>query len=162
MRQYNRGEQKMETMSEVRFNDTEERRIFEVTEEERRIVEVTEEQIIFDDDSYIWWDHYQDCCEHTYADLENMDDAALDYVFKGKITFESVPGSGFRFGDSRRMFFVPCYSIQNGYYSSYIDVGWSCLDDNGDYDTVSRLDNLKCKYIYRDGFYEDDDDYELD
>ena len=30
--------------------------------------------------------------------------------------------AGFRFGDNQAMFFVPCYSEQNGYYSSDVDI----------------------------------------
>ena len=37
--------------------------------------------------------------------------------------FEENNDFGFRFGsDHVNMFFVPCYSVQNGYYNSAVDI----------------------------------------
>ena len=80
------------------------------------------EYILFSDGSMITYDHPQDCCEDNWADFSQLDTLARNYTFKGRIRFEAVDGSGFRFGDSRRMFFVPCYSDQNGYYTDIIDI----------------------------------------
>ena len=88
----------------------------------RKISEITDEAIIFSDHSSITFDHDQDCCENNYAAFDALDDLARNYTFRGKIRFEAVDESGFRFGDARRMFFVPCYSSQNGYYSSDIQI----------------------------------------
>lgn len=88
----------------------------------RKITEVTNETIIFDTGETITFDHEQDCCEWNYADFEQLDDLARNYIFEGRITFEPFKDKGFLFGDSRRKFFVPCYSSQNGYYSSDIDI----------------------------------------
>lgn len=87
----------------------------------RKIDSVSYTSIIFDDGTEITYTHEQDCCEHNYADFEQLDDLARGYTFKGKLLFESCEG-GFRFGDSRRMFFVPCYSEQNGYYTYEVDI----------------------------------------
>lgn len=78
-----------------------------------------EDCLYFDDDMYIQAIHCPDCCEWNYADWDNLDTEALDYNFDtSKLKFEKAYG-GFRFGDSsNRMFYVPCYSEQNGYYSS--------------------------------------------
>ena len=43
----------------------------------------------------------------------------MNYEFPVDLTFEKVDGSGFRFGGTY-MFFIPCYSDQNSYYSSNI------------------------------------------
>ena len=88
----------------------------------RKISKITDEAIIFSDDSSITFDHNQDCCEYNYAAFDALDDLARNYTFHGEIRFETVDGSGFKFGDARRMFFVPCYSSQNGYYSSDIQI----------------------------------------
>jgi len=88
----------------------------------RKISEITDEAIIFSDHSSITFDHDQDCCENNYAAFDALDDLARNYTFRGEIRFEAVDESGFRFGDARRMFFVPCYSSQNGYYSSDIQI----------------------------------------
>lgn len=89
-----------------------------------KIINIEENSIEFSDGTVIHCDHCQDCCEYNYADFPQLDDLARNYNFKtSKLRFEAVDGSGFRFGDSPfRMFFVPCYSSQNGYYSSDIDV----------------------------------------
>lgn len=92
------------------------------TERELKIVEVNDEHILFDNGYEIVYDHEQDCCEDNYADFKQIEDIAFDYTFKGKLRFEKVEQAGFRFGDSRRMFFIPCYSDQNGYYTTEVEI----------------------------------------
>lgn len=87
-----------------------------------KISKVTDEDIIFDNGSTISFDHCQDCCEWNYADFLQIDDIAKDYNFNENLKFKPVKGAGFRFGDNNQMFFVPCYSEQNGYYSCDIDI----------------------------------------
>ena len=88
-----------------------------------KITSIDYECIKFDDGSKITFDHYPDCCECNYADFEQLDDVGRNADFDTKnMMFEAVPNSGFRFGDIRKMFFIPCYSEQNGYYSSDIDI----------------------------------------
>ena len=66
--------------------------------------------------------HKQDCCEHVYADFSALEDTTFFDELKGKNltakevanNIELVEGNGFRiFG-----YFVPCYNVQDGYYSS--------------------------------------------
>ena len=90
-----------------------------------RIIDITEEEIVFSNGQRITFDHNQDCCELNYADFEQLDDLARAYKFQLPLKFEAVNDCGFRFGDSRRMFFVPCYSYQNGYYTCEIDIYYS-------------------------------------
>ena len=88
-----------------------------------KISKVTQEAIEFDNGSNITFDHQQDCCEYNYADFEQLEEAALEYNFDEKLYFEHVEGSGFRFGNKgKRMFFVPCYSDQNGFYSDDVSI----------------------------------------
>lgn len=87
-------------------------------------------KIIFDNGNYIYFDHNPDCCECNYADFEQLDDIAWNYDFNENIMFETVNDYGFRFGDNRQMFFVPCYSSQNGYYSSDVDIYYCDSHDN--------------------------------
>lgn len=88
-----------------------------------KICKITDAAIIFDEGSAITYNHCQDCCEDNYADFRQLQDEAgvMDYDF-GDLDFVYCEGAGFRFGDARRMFFVPCYSEQNGYYSTEIDI----------------------------------------
>ena len=90
-----------------------------------RIASITEEAIVFSNGQSITFDHCQDCCENNFADFQQLDDLARAYKFQLPLKFEAVDGCGFRFGDNRRMFFVPCYSEQNGYYTCEIDIYYS-------------------------------------
>ena len=87
-----------------------------------KITNVTDEAIIFDNGKSITFHHDQDCCEDNYADFKQLDSIAREYEYVEPLIFEEVQGSGFRFGDHCSMFFVPCYSDQNGYYSDDIDI----------------------------------------
>lgn len=97
-----------------------------------RIKEITDERITFDNGNYITYDHEQDCCEWNYADFSYLVGEAgiMDYDFPEELIFEFASGYGFRFGSDYRKFFVPCYSDQNGYYSSDIDIYYNT--ENGD------------------------------
>lgn len=89
-----------------------------------KIRKLLNHSIVFDNDKDISFEHEADCCEYNYADfpqvIENNSDI-LDYDFEENLKFEKCD-YGFRFGDSKRMFFVPCYSEQNGFYSTDIDI----------------------------------------
>ena len=89
-----------------------------------KIKEVTCGHILFEDGSKITFDHEQDCCEYNYADFEQLDDIARNEMFDTKnLKFELTGSYGFSFGNKNgRMFFVPCYSEQNGYYTSDVDI----------------------------------------
>ena len=87
-----------------------------------KITTVTDEAICFDNNTAITFHHFEDCYEWNYADFLQLDDIARDYDFEENLRFEAVEGSGFRFGDSKQMFFIPCYSEQNGYYSSDLEI----------------------------------------
>ena len=92
-----------------------------------KITKIDDEQILFSDGSRITFDHDQDCCEYNYADFQQLDDLARSYKFQRPLCFESAKG-GFRFGDSRRMFYVPCYSEQNGYYTTEVDIYYTHIN----------------------------------
>jgi len=87
-----------------------------------RIIAIDDEAITFSDGSKITYDHEQDCCEYNYADFEQLDDIARNYTFTLPLQFENAGEAGFRFGDKKAMFFVPCYSEQNGYYTCNLDI----------------------------------------
>lgn len=88
-----------------------------------KIKDVTEDMILFDDGAKITFYHKQNCCEWNYADFEQLDDIARMTDFDtDNMVFEEVEDAGFRFGNENKMFFVPCYSYQNGYYSANVDI----------------------------------------
>lgn len=77
--------------------------------------------------------HDQDCCEEVYADWSQLEDQVgiEDAEFGLEPEVETVEGSGFRLKDlSGTTFFVPCYNIQNGYYSDELSL--ELLDKDGD------------------------------
>ena len=88
-----------------------------------KIAKIDDSAIVFDNGNTITFDHYQDCCEHNYADFEQLDDIARNANFDCNLDFEAINGSGFKFGNKpNKMYFVPCYSVQNGYYTNAIDI----------------------------------------
>jgi hypothetical protein len=87
-----------------------------------KIKEVTSEYIKFDNGNEITFGHCQNCCEWNYADFKQVDDIARATDFDPNLKFEVVENSGFRFGNEGKMFFVPCYSEQNGYYSNDVEI----------------------------------------
>lgn len=100
------------------------------------ITKAEENRLEFSDGTIITADHCQDCCECNYAKFDDLDDIAMNTVFDmNKLEIEVVEGSGIRIGNKpSKMFFVPCYSDQNGYYSSDLDiyingVEWAHIED---------------------------------
>ena len=83
--------------------------------------EITEEKIIFDNGTEISFVHDTECCEKVYADFKQLKDSPfgiLNSDFENDVKIEVVKNAGFRFGDdSNSWWFVPCYDVQNGYYS---------------------------------------------
>lgn len=87
-----------------------------------RIKKVNDDEILFDNGNIIEYDHEPDCCEVNYADFKQLEPLAYETDFDQNLAFEAVEDAGFRFGNPGKMFFVPCYSTQNGYYSRDIDI----------------------------------------
>ena len=89
-----------------------------------KIIELYENLIRFDDGTAITAFHAQDCCEHNYADCEQLDDIARNTDFDtSRLEIDILQDQGFRFGNKPfNMHFVPCYSEQNGYYSTNLDI----------------------------------------
>ena len=105
-----------------------------------KVVKIDEEKIVFDNDTYITFNHHPDCCEYNYADFMQLKDTGIENeTFDTNLIFEKVDGSGFRFGNVGKMYFVPCYSEQNGYYSTDIDIEYH----RGYYD-IDEI-NLDCE-----------------
>ena len=89
-----------------------------------KIIEAEENILRFDNGVEIYCDHAQDCCEHNYADFTQLDDIARSRDFDtDKLEIEILEDQGFRFGNKPfNMHFVPCYSVQNGYYTTKLDI----------------------------------------
>lgn len=105
-----------------------------------KIKKITLDAIIFDNDSKITFDHEQDCCEYNYADFMQLEETAMNCKFPEDLIFEKVVKYGFRFGGiGTPMFFIPCYSVQNGWYTTEIDI---YFDDKKVISTQCKLEDV--------------------
>ena len=89
-----------------------------------KITEITSDHILFNNGEKITYTHYQDCCEYNYAEFKYLEDDSEIYEieFPESLIYERINNMGFRFGFEGNMFFVPCYSEQNGWYSDEIEI----------------------------------------
>ena len=108
-----------------------------------KIKNVTDSAIIFDNGNMITYNHIQECCEDNYADFSILDENNINYSFdfNEDLSFKLIDGSGFMFGsadehNNMHWIFIPCYSCQNGYYTSEIDIYYS---------SNKRVLNLSCE-----------------
>lgn len=101
-----------------------------------RIEKITDDYIKFSNGKKITYYHDQECCEDNYADFKALEHYVDEWLsFDEPLTFEMVMGYGFRFGNEYKMLFVPCYSWQNGYYSSEIGIMYDGKDVfNGEFE----------------------------
>lgn len=94
-----------------------------------KIKEVTSEHILFDNGNTITFEHDRDCCEYNYADFSVLTENNVNYSFDfdEELIFAFADSLGFVFGsrdedNNLHGVFIPCYSDQNGYYSTDIDI----------------------------------------
>ena len=89
-----------------------------------KIIEAGENILRFDNGVEIYCDHTQECCENNYADFTQLDDIARSRDFDtDNLEIEILENQGFRFGNKPfNMHFIPCYSVQNGYYTTKLDI----------------------------------------
>lgn len=89
-----------------------------------KIKYINDERIEFENGLAITFRSCNSISANNYADFKQLDDVAKDTDFDLEhLVFEEVPESGFRFGNiPNKMFFVPCYSEQNGWYSEFVDI----------------------------------------
>lgn len=114
-----------------------------------KITKWDDDRITFDDGSYISYDHNQDCCEYNYADFSVLDvmlGRDKDYTEFDSFEINAVDYGGFLIKLLRsatnssvsrphifypyRNIFIPCYSEQNGYYTTNITIIYSDKDGN--------------------------------
>lgn len=114
-----------------------------------RISKVIDEAIYFDNGNSITYDHEQDCCENNYADFLTAvtpENIYYNHDFDEELKFYKVDGAGFVFGDKEAKIFVPCYSDQNGFYSSDIDIIYYKKVLNLEAEFVDDYDGTPTKY----------------
>lgn len=106
-----------------------------------KITKWDDDRIYFSDGSTISYQHEQDCCEYNYADFSVLDVMLghdKDYTEFDSFKINAVDYGGFliklKLPDNRilcgpyRNIFIPCYSEQNGYYTTNITIVYSDKD----------------------------------
>lgn len=118
-----------------------------------RIEAVTNQYIIFDNGNFITFDHDQDCCECNYADFSVLNPNVIDYNynFDENLKLEFVEDVGFKFGNEGHMIFIPCYSEQNGYYTTEIEIFY--LRRKGPWYSFKEHKQMPIGFILNDGGY---------
>ena len=87
-----------------------------------KIKEINRCGIFFDNGNAITYGYDPECYEDNYPDFLQLEHTGIeDEEFSEDLEFEELE-SGFRFGSWGNMFYVPCYSYQNGYYSNCLDI----------------------------------------
>lgn len=82
------------------------------------VISINKDGVTFSDGTTICDKHEQDCCEAVYAEWE----ALIEQVFSSSEYRElEIWGHG-GLGIIINSFTVPCYNIQNGYYSSQLSL----------------------------------------
>lgn len=82
-----------------------------------KLIKIEEGKLTFDNGVTITDYHGQDCCEHVYADFMQLEDTdVLSHEFNESIEIQGVKNAGFRIEG----YFIPCYNVQNGYYSDQL------------------------------------------
>ena len=89
------------------------------------IVKVNDTHLVFSNSAEITYYHEQDCCEEVYADFKAVDDYGLNAVFHGEPVIEFCKDAGIRINGA----FIPCYNLQNGWYSGNLDLICSWKDE---------------------------------
>jgi len=115
-----------------------------------KIKSICEDGITFDNGSMLTHYHNQDCCEAVYADWGNMiamtesegNELKLsDYDFFDNILDSVVPIKrlGFYLVTMQGLCIrVDCYDIQNGYYSSNLELCHTSGKENKTYKNISE------------------------
>lgn len=92
------------------------------------------DMLVFDNGSMLEYHHYQDCCESVYADFDSMqiitdvgknsvDVKDLDFFEDLLKSIVPIVDLGFYIVTKQGIcILVSCYNIQNGYYSSDLEL----------------------------------------
>lgn len=82
-----------------------------------KIKEITSEHILFNNGTQIESYHDQDCCEHVYADFEQLLTTTImdeEFTNEDLQQIRPIEDAGLKL----KTYLIPCYNEQNGYYSS--------------------------------------------
>jgi hypothetical protein len=93
--------------------------------------------------------HQQDCCEQVYCDFSSLLDSPIMDIEFEKIKIEAVKGEGIRING----YFCPCYDLQNGYYSSNLNLVIDYQDGRSEVYNLEKMEVLQTRdpeYDFKD------------
>ena len=100
----------------------------------------------FDDGSYLFSDHDQDCCEHHYLDFDSLDLSdfeGLDFDLTSDNFFEKVDNFGIRLIPvNGHPISIAGYGYNNGYYSHNLTLVLKSGESTRVYD-ISECQDIK-------------------
>lgn len=103
-----------------------------------KIVKAEEEVLEFSDGSKLYSKHDLDCCEYNYADFTCLlDTHMMDMPFM-RLTIEPC-----EYGFKLNGYLVNCYSDQNGYYSSTLDLCYKYFVEDSEKE-ITLLKDFEC------------------
>jgi hypothetical protein len=112
-----------------------------------KVKEINSEFILFENDTKLYSEHDQDCCESHYLSFEDLtmkDFENLEFDLSNDNFFNRIPDYGIELvpikGWSVK---IPGYGYNNGYYSTNIDLVLS----NSDGKEYKRYDVSDCQII---------------
>lgn len=91
-----------------------------------KVIQVNEEELLFDDNSKLYSNHEQDCCENHYLsfrDLTLKDFEGLEFDLNNDNFFSKIDGYGIALNPIKGFpVRVPGYGSNNGYYSTNLEL----------------------------------------
>lgn len=99
----------------------------------------------FSGDLVISFVHYSDCCEQNYADpsyFENSE-TPIKHLSSNEFNLELIDEVGFRINTH----LIPCYSVQNGYYSSKLNIYIEFKDLHDETSYYKNKMIFNCEYV---------------
>lgn len=127
-----------------------------------RISKWDDEHIWFEDGTTITYEYVQDCYECNYADFSILDIFYQGEEFNG-IKIETIDELGFKLillesedwgfphWTSKKIITIPCYSEQNGFYSTNLTIVITDPDGN------KKKYDLECLWVDEDNWNKDPD-----
>ena len=102
------------------------------------------EEVIFIDSEgnelIIASDHSPDCCEWNYICGSNLDETLITEMESNVLVIEFIDEYGIRINGNN----IPCYSDQNGYYSSYVTLEFYYSSKDGSVNEIIYSTEMDC------------------
>lgn len=85
--------------------------------------------------------HSPDCCEYNYLSGRDLNETLMTELETNVFIIEFIDGFGIKVGGIP----IPCYSEQNGYYSSLVNLEISYFDANRKTEDIIHSREIECE-----------------